>query len=246
MKFDIWTLLFQIINFFVLLFILKRLLYKPVKEIIEKRKEMIEKKMEKAHETELEALELRKKTEEELKKLAEHKVQALEKIREEAEDEKKRLIAEAEKDVKAVIEKEKALFDLGKRKLDAELKDRAVDTVSVFASNLLRDLSDEDIHGSIMKRLLHGLDKIAADVTALKGEGNKMTIDLATAYPIEEGELENIRSALESSVSRKVSIITTVDRDLIAGIKLRLQDIVYDFSLAGQIEALKTRLKEGL
>jgi F-type H+-transporting ATPase subunit b len=246
MKFDIWTLLFQIINFFVLLFILKRLLYKPVKEIIEKRKEMIEKKMEKAHETELEALELRRQTEEELKKLAEHKVQALEKIREEAEDEKKRLIAEAEKDVAAVIEKEKALFDLEKKKLDAELKDRAVDTVSVFASNLLRDLSDEDIHGSIMKRLLHGLDKIAADVTALKGEGNKMTIDLATAYPIEEGELENIRSALESSVSRKVSIITTVDRDLIAGIKLRLQDIVYDFSLAGQIEALKTRLKEGL
>jgi F-type H+-transporting ATPase subunit b len=246
MKFDIWTLLFQIINFFVLLFILKRLLYKPVREIIEKRKEMIEKKMEKAHETELEALELRRQTEEELKKLAEHKVQALEKIREEAEDEKKRLIAEAEKDVAAVIEKEKALFDLEKKKLDAELKDRAVDTVSVFASNLLRDLSDEDIHGSIMKRLLHGLDKIAADVTALKGEGNKMTIDLATAYPIEEGELENIRSALESSVSRKVSIITTVDRDLIAGIKLRLQDIVYDFSLAGQIEALKTRLKEGL
>jgi F-type H+-transporting ATPase subunit b len=245
MKFDIWTLLFQIINFFVLLFILKRLLYKPVKEIIEKRKEMIEKKLKKAHETESEALELRKKTEEELKKLAEHKVQALEKIRLEAEDEKKMLIAEAEKDARAVIEKEKALFDLEKRKLNAELRDRAVDTVSVFASNLLRDLSDKDIHKSIIKRLLQEFDKIAADVKALKGEENKITIDLTTAYPIEEEELENIRSSLESSVLRKVSIITTVDNALIGGIKLRLQDLVYDFSLAGQIEALKTRLKEG-
>ena len=38
MKFDIWTFLFQIINFVVLLFILKRILYRPVKEIIEEEK----------------------------------------------------------------------------------------------------------------------------------------------------------------------------------------------------------------
>ena len=58
MKFDIWTFLFQVINFLVLLFILKRVLYKPIREIIEKRRSLIRQRIDEAEKTKKEALEL--------------------------------------------------------------------------------------------------------------------------------------------------------------------------------------------
>jgi F-type H+-transporting ATPase subunit b len=140
MKFDIWTFLFQIINFVVLLFILKRLLYKPIRDIMEKRRGLIEKTVEDAEKAKRGALELKEKHQEELNKIKESKMQALEKMQNEIEEEKKKLIMEAENEAKKVIEKEKAIFDTEKRKLETELKDNAIDNVSVLASNLLKDI----------------------------------------------------------------------------------------------------------
>ena len=84
MKFNIWTLIFQIINFVVLLYILRRILYKPIREIIEKRRGLIAKTVEDAENTKKEALELKEKHQEELNNLKKIQNQMLEQTREEA------------------------------------------------------------------------------------------------------------------------------------------------------------------
>ena len=55
MKFNIWTFLLQTINFIVLLFILKRLLFKPVREILQKRRDLVRESLEKVELTQKEA-----------------------------------------------------------------------------------------------------------------------------------------------------------------------------------------------
>jgi F-type H+-transporting ATPase subunit b len=243
MKFDIWTFLFQVINFFFLLFILKRLLYKPIKEIMEKRKGMVEKTIAEADKAKKEALGLKEKHQEELSKLKELKIVALENMKSEVEVEKKKLISEAEKDSKEIIEKEKAVFDTEKRRLETELKDRAVETVSIFALNLLRDISDEELHKSIWKKLFNEIGRITSDID-MKGKDDKVTINLVSAYPMEEDELRIFQETMESQTSRKVTVNAIVNKTLIAGVLIKAYDMVYDFSLSGQIDALKLKLKE--
>lgn len=243
MKFDTWTFLFQVINFFVLLFILKRLLYKPIKEIMEKRKGMVEKTIVEADKAKKDALGLKEKYQEELSKLKELKMEALEKMKGEVEVEKKILISEAEKDAKEIIEKEKAVFDTEKRRLEAELKDRAVETVSIFALNLLRDISDEELHKSIWKKLFNEIGRITSDID-IKGKDDKVIINLVTAYSMEEDELKKFQETMESQTSRKVTVNAIVNKTLIAGVLIKAYDMVYDFSLSGQIDTLKLRLKE--
>ncbi len=244
MKFDIWTFLFQIINFVVLLFILKRLLYKPIRDIMEKRRGLIEKTVEDAERAKKEALELKEKHQEELNKIKELKMQALEKMQDEIEEEKKMLIMEAEKEAKKVIEKGKAIFDTEKRRLETELKDKAIDNVSVFASNLLKDISDEELHKGIFRKLLNELGGIASDITEIKGKDETLTIDLITAYPLNGEDLRKFQDTVESHIPKKVTISTTIDKSLIAGLRVKAYDMVYDSSLSGQIDALKLRLKE--
>lgn len=244
MKFDIWTFLFQIINFLVLLFILKRLLYKPIRDIMEKRRGLIEKTVEEAERVKKEALELKEKHQEELNKIKELRMQALEKMQNEIEEEKKKLIMEAEKEAKKIIEKEKAIFDTEKRRLETELEDEAIETVSIFASNLLRDISDEELHKGVYRKLLNELGGIASDITKIKGKDETVTIDLFTAYPLNGEDLRKFQDTIESLIPKKVTINTTVDKSLIAGLRIKVYDMVYDSSLSGQIEALKLRLKE--
>jgi F-type H+-transporting ATPase subunit b len=75
-------------------------------------------------------------------------------------------------------------------------------------------------------------------------EDGSPSIDLVSAYPLEEEEMMQLEKMLEQQFSKKLTINTTVDRSLIAGLKIKLNDRVYDFSLKGQIDSLTSRLRE--
>jgi F-type H+-transporting ATPase subunit b len=244
MKFDIWTFLFQIINFVVLLFILKRLLYKPIREIMEKRRGIIQKNVEDAEKTKMEAEDLKRKYEEEIDKLKDVRTQTFEKLQEEVEIERKRLMGRAEEEAGKIIEKERTIFDTEKKRFETELKDKAIDTVSVFASRLLRDVSDEELHRAVYRKLIKEIGRITSDVTKIEKKDKPLLIEIITAYELSEEELEELQKTMESSATKKVNVSQTVDKNLIAGIKIKAYDMVYDSSLSGQIDSLKIRLKE--
>jgi F-type H+-transporting ATPase subunit b len=242
MKFNIWTFLFQIVNFVILLFILKRLLYKPVKEILEKRKGLIEKTIEDAEKEKKEALELKERHQEEMNKLKGLQITMIEKMKNEVGEEKKRLLAEAEKEATRTMEEERAVFETKKKMDEAKLKEMVIQTVSVFATNLLKDISDEELHKSIYRRVFNNLEEIASTIQA--GDGESATMDLISAYPLREEELIELQKVLESRLLKNVSVNTSVDKNLIAGVKIKVHDMVYDSSLSGQINSLTFRLKE--
>lgn len=244
MKFDLTTFLFQIANFIVLLFILKRLLYKPVREIIEKRRAAIDKTVQDAEKTRQDALELREKYGEEMARLKDLREQTLERLQEEAMEEKKRLLGKAEEEAGRVVEREKAIFDAERKRLLAELKDEAIDTACVMTENLMKDLSDEDIHKAVFRRLLKGLEEIAKDLSGMGGKDEEIRIEIASAYPLDAEELEKFGKTLESLLSRKVAVDTAIDKNLIAGARMKAYDKVYNFSLSGQVDLFRKRLKE--
>lgn len=244
MKFNIWTLLFQIINFVVLLYILRRILYKPIREIIEKRRGLIAKTVEDAEKTKKEALELKEKHQEEMHKLKELQNKMLEQTREEALKDRNKLLSEAERDAVKINEKEKALFDAEKKRIESELKNKTLEIVSVFASNLLKDISDEELHKAIFRKFVKENGKIISDISKIKGKEEILNIDLVTAYPLPMADVKAFQETLESQLAKKVKMNTTIDKTLIAGVRVKAYDMIYDSSLAGQVNALASQLKE--
>ena len=244
MKFDLTTFLFQIINFVVLLFILKKLLYKPVREIIEKRRKLIAITVQDAEKAKQDALELKARYQEEINKLEDLRVRTLEKVQEEVMEERKKLIGRAEEDAANEREKQTAILAAEKKRLQAELKDQAVDTVCIFASRLLKDISDQELHKTIYRKLLKGIGEIVSDLAGMKEQKEPLIVELATAYPLGGEESAQFGQTLESLLSRKVIVTTTLDETLIAGTRIKAYDKVYNYSLSGQVELLKMRLKE--
>jgi hypothetical protein len=113
----------------------------------------------------------------------------------------------------------------------------------MLASNVLKDLSDPEFHKAAFRKLEGQIEKIA-HLPGGEGGDEVLQVDVSSAYELSEEETGRIREAIENATRRRVSIKATIDAGLIAGAKIRMLDMVYDFSISGQIAALRAKLKE--
>jgi F-type H+-transporting ATPase subunit b len=252
MKLDIWTILFQIVNFAVLLYILKRLLYRPVREIMERRRQAVEQNMQVAEKKKREAEELQLEYDNKTKELERLKVETMERMKQEVEKKRIGLMDKAREDARAEGEKQKAIFATEKLKMDKAVRQKAVEAATSFSLKMLSDLSDRELHKRAFEKLLERVPEIASEMASAierrareeeEAEG-PLRVQLITAYPAEEDELSGLRQKLKARLARDVEIKATVDSGLIAGAQLRADDKVYDSSLSGRVEALRRRLEQ--
>jgi F-type H+-transporting ATPase subunit b len=242
MKFNIWTLLFQVINFAVLLVILRRILYKPVRAIMEKRRALVEQKVREAEGTRNEALALKDKFESAMKGLEERKARMLDGLQEEVQEERKRLIEKAREEAGGIAAREKALLLAEKRTFEAETRAEVIDSAALFSENLMKGISDEALHQAVFRKFIELLKGPLPGMA--EGREGTVSVELATAYPLAEGDVEQVKDMLRAGSGRTVDVAVTIDQALIAGVRMKAGDKVVDASLAGQIRALQSRLKE--
>ena len=72
-------------------------------------------------------------------------------------------------------------------------------------------------------------------------QAGRVRARLISAKPLDKGTEVRIRAALGRSTGKSVVLETKDDPSLIAGIVAQVGDVVYDGSLAAQLEALRGR-----
>ena len=73
-------------------------------------------------------------------------------------------------------------------------------------------------------------------------EGVKDAV-ITSAYPLDDAQLNNLMSQLESHFGSKLQPHIEVDAALIGGIKVAVGDQVFDASIRGKLDAMATALK---
>jgi F-type H+-transporting ATPase subunit b len=242
MKVNIWTLVFQVINFFVLVYILKRVLYIPIKEIMEKRRKAIAKSSSEAEEIKKEAAAALEQNRLELQNLKERRQELMDKMEKEAAAEREKILKNAEEEAQKLLEKRQAALAIEKKRNEAELTDKALDLVETFSAGLLKDIAGEDLHKAVFARLQADIPRIAGEIKDTVTQDKTLKAELISAYPLSDNETDDLRNKLAACVNKEVTLETSVDTELIAGAKLKYADRTYDFSLKGQINAFRDRL----
>ncbi len=69
-----------------------------------------------------------------------------------------------------------------------------------------------------------------------------LKVEVLVSKPLNKDQTERIRKALSVRLDRKIDIQETIDESLIAGVKVKVNDTVWDASLRGRL----TRLAENL
>ncbi|MFG6467569.1 F0F1 ATP synthase subunit delta [Roseateles sp. BYS87W] len=95
----------------------------------------------------------------------------------------------------------------------------------------------------VENRRLDAMAEIAAQFHALVSESQGVAeAQVASAYPLEAGQLADLTAVLEKRFGRKLSLTVSVDASLIGGVRVIVGDEVLDTSVLARLERMKTAL----
>jgi len=154
-------LLFQVVNFLVLLFLLKKFLYKPILNLLEKRQTKIRDGLKKAEEFEREWQKIRKIREEETMKAEEKTVQIIEKARKSAEAKEKEILGNISLKTEKMIEEAQIDISMEREKITDEIKKEMAKYIILAAEKVLERTLKEEDEKKIAEETLNALNKNA-------------------------------------------------------------------------------------
>lgn len=148
---NIPTMIWTIINFAILILILRHFFWQKIKEVIESRENEIEDKLTKADEDSEKARmylvkneRILKEARHEGKKITEERKKKADKIYDE-------IIDDAKKEADALVERAKLEISREKEKAEFEVKKQAVDIAVELSVKALEDQIDENLHRKLIK-----------------------------------------------------------------------------------------------
>jgi F-type H+-transporting ATPase subunit b len=247
MAFNIWTFLFQVLNFLVLVLILRWLLYRPLRQAIDQRRNANARAQGEAEAARKEAADLQQKLSAQMAGIDLERQELFRKTRAQAEAERNALMAQTELALKRRREEvERQLVqdrDEALRTLRAELVDSAV----ALAERLLQEAADSTLQRQLAGRLVDALQLIPEDLRRRLRDGwipdDEAVIE--TPVAINSDILERIGGALESLAGRAVKLSVLTQPALLCGVRLRVGGHVWDASLAGALEEARSITQGG-
>lgn len=242
MQIDYITTAAQVVNFALLVFLLKRFLYRPLLNLMEERETTIvisQKEAENARrEAQAEAESYRKKKEE---LSAEH-----EELLVKAKDEAKEFKADLMKKARDEIEETKVewLRNLQRQKGEfvSDLRRYSGQELYAISRRALRDLADEGLENKIINvfiNRLSNLEEKERDTVEEFLRDPEQIVTVRSAYEITEEYRTKIRVSLADRAGFDVRVKFEVEEDLICGIVLSAKNVEISWSIAGYLESLE-------
>lgn len=245
MLIDGFTVVAQIINFLILVFLLRRFLYGPITRAMDERQARIAEQIAEAEELKRQAAEEVEAYQRQREELNERRDILLAEAKEEAETRRRESLRKARHEVEEAhagwqrgIEAEKAAFIR-----DVRLGiGRQVYGVS---RRVLADLADAELEQRILevfRRRLADLDDDERRVltATLQSTGNQAVV--RSAFEISDDERDRLNQAIAILVGEEASVNYQVKSDLVCGIEL----IIGDYKLAWNLDDYLVDLEDAL
>jgi F-type H+-transporting ATPase subunit b len=149
---DYTLLAFQIINFIVLMWLLKKFLYRPILKLIENRQKEIDDSLKLKEEIEKKEEELGKEKEKMLQETREESQLLIEKLKRDAGKIKDKIIKEGKKEKDAIIKKAQVQIDAERKKMEAQVEKEAIELAAMMASKVLSSILSDDLQHKLIKK----------------------------------------------------------------------------------------------
>jgi F-type H+-transporting ATPase subunit b len=247
MLIDWFTIGAQVLNFLILVWLMKRFLYKPILHAIENREKRIatelanaDKKRAEAHK---ESDEFKHKNEE----FDQQRAALLSKATDEAEVERQRLLDEARKAAAALSSKQQETLRNDEHNLHQAISRQTQQEVFAIARKALTDLATTSLEerlGEVFTRRLREMDgKVKAGLAeALKTASDPAIVRSAFDLPAEQRAA--IQNALNETFSAEINVRFETAPDLISGIELTTNGQKVAWSIADYLESLEKGVDE--
>jgi F-type H+-transporting ATPase subunit b len=235
--FDVPTFVFQIINFLILLAILARFFYRPVLDLMRRRQDEIDARIEDAEERARLADVEREKLARQSQSAEREAAKLLESARDDAAIERQRLLEAAKAEAASLIDEARNAATAEEQAALGRLGNRLSESAVKIAGALIRGSAGETVHESLVERLLtegFGLDDAGREQAKLDFRNDASGVVVQSAYPLsseQQAALRDQASKVLASPPHDLRIEVREDPDLIAGVRIVAGAVVIDMSV---------------
>jgi F-type H+-transporting ATPase subunit b len=243
MGFSVTTFVFELVNFAVLLVLMQRIVYRPLRKSIDARKDAIEARERAADERVAEAEALRVRHAEQVRAIDAVRDDVRRKATEEAAAERSRLLAQARDDAAAERARAQRLLDMERDAALGWVRDVTITRSTELAGRLLLGLAPVGVERALFDLMLSEIARMAPEFA--QSTGVPAEAEVTWARLPDETEIGRLREALVRAYGRAAPprLAIREDPELGSGVTLRIGYHILDASLGGQLEALRERAR---
>jgi F-type H+-transporting ATPase subunit b len=233
------TVVLEILNFLILVWILKRFLYQPVLDVIARRRAGIEKTLADAKTRYTEAVGLREKYEGRLAAWDRERQQAREALARELDAERTRKLAELQTTLEQ--EQEKVRVAGARRQADTlrKMEETALLHAARFTTQLLKQASGPDLEARLADIAIAGLTALPAGrIADLRNSHGKPpeAIRVTSAFPLADEQRQRLEQALASVTGPDIAQQFEQDSALLAGVRISIGPWVLGVNLQDELQ----------
>jgi len=133
-----WEWIWQVLALLLIIWILKKLMFQPVTDFLEKRRELIANDVQAAADVKTAANQLKEEYDSKIKNINDESDRILTKARQKAIDRETQIIEEAKEEAAAIKTKAKHDTELELEKVRAEMKDEMISVAALMASKFVK------------------------------------------------------------------------------------------------------------
>jgi F-type H+-transporting ATPase subunit b len=219
------TFVLEIINFLILVWILKRFFYQPVLDVIARRRAGIEKTLNDARKLQDDALALRGQYEARLAEWETERRAAREQLTREIEAERTQRLQILQDELAQARDRATVVEQRRLDTLRRQMEQTALAQGGQFAARLLSLAAGPPLQEKLLELLLHQLATLpAAQREALRGDAGTAAgkITVTSAFPLDAAMRQRLEQALGTGLGVQAPLEYQEDPELVAGVRITL------------------------
>lgn len=247
MLIDWFTVGAQLLNFAVLVWLMKRFLYRPILQAVDAREKHIAQALAQAEADKAQAAQ----DSERLRSLHEaldlQRAALLSQASEEADTERQRLIAQARAAADALSARRQETLINDARQLNQAISRRAGQEVFAIARQTLADLANAALEARIAEVFIARLRVLDAPARAALAEALKTAREparLRSTFELPAAQRAALQHALDAAFSTQVALVFETAPELVSGIELTVNGQKLAWSIADYLASLEKSVSE--
>jgi F-type H+-transporting ATPase subunit b len=235
---DWFTFGAQIVNFLVLVALMRLFLYKPIVNAMDRREEKIASRLEEAEQKRAQAKEEATRYREKQRDIDERRDELLSQARDDAEERRQELLQEA----RDAVEEQKSEWQRAiQREKDTfleRLQTRVSDEVFTVSRRAIRDLADTKLEQRLIEVFGRELDAMPADRQDDLQRGTDEPLEVHSAFTLDEDQRDHLAGMLHDHFG-DVELRFVTESDLICGLALVTDSAQIGWNVNDYLHALQ-------
>jgi len=247
MLIDWFTTIAQVINFLVLVWLLKRFLYKPILRAIDEREKLIAAKLSNAAKIKLDAKRESEEFKRKIKNIDDQRVALISKATQEAQGERARLLEEAKKEIGEFVEKSREDIKREENQVQKSIIQKTQQEVFALTRKVLMDLSGVTLESQMVEVFIQRLSEMDEDTkshikSVLSSSASQGIV--RSTVELNSQQRKAIESAIGTHFNKKPELQFEIVPDLLGGIEFIMDGQKLAWSIDDYLDSMEKRVHD--